>query len=78
MRALTRAPLRSQSGHAPGRTHDAWPELHARNSMHEAHTHAHTRISRHMRTHCLWDQGEWFVIYNKDTALLTEYSDQRV
>lgn len=25
-----------------------------------------------MRTHCLWDQGEWFVIYNKDTALLTE------
>jgi hypothetical protein len=42
------------------------------NSMHEL---THTS---HMGTHCLWDQGECFVIYNKDTALLTEYSDQRV
>ena len=38
----------------------------------------HSTSSHDGRTHCLWDQGEWFVIYNKDTALLTEYSDQRV
>jgi len=44
------------------------------NSMHEL---THTSHMAHT-DHCLWDQGEWFVIYNKDTALLTEYSDQRV